>query len=405
MNGAIDQGDSFTEHQSTATHTMSNASGDRAAGALADNDVELLIQQGTEAFAKHEYEKAVDLFGEAVTALAEQYGEGAPEGADALFLYGQALLSNALSKTNVLNAASSSEVRDAELELPQKSSSHFVFEDEGYEDDSEDPAEQAEGQENPEEEDEGEEEDDMQLAWDILELARISYERMEDPEKCKPKLAAVHMALGDISLESERWREAVEDYLLSVKLKESYLSDDNRQLAEVHYKLALALEYSERPQDALGHVEKTIHVLEKRVALLESISSGGSENAKGKGKMSSEQLEAEKELQEIRGLYPEMKAKLDDLRLLVSGKPSINKEIQTALKQAVQSIGGPIAAEPLSASRPAGIVHDISSLVKKKETADDASRSARVAAAEIDDVKKRKDPLEDDSQAKKFRAE
>ncbi len=52
-----------------------------------------------------------------------------------------------------------------------------------------------------EEEDEG---DDLKLAWDNLELARIIYERL-GPEQHRSKLAGVHVSLGDIKARVTGW--------------------------------------------------------------------------------------------------------------------------------------------------------------------------------------------------------
>lgn len=52
-------------------------------------------------------------------------------------------------------------------------------------------------------EEEEEPEDDFNAAWEILDLARTTYESMPGDES-KLKLAATYMALGDISLETGR---------------------------------------------------------------------------------------------------------------------------------------------------------------------------------------------------------
>ena len=47
----------------------------------------------------------------------------------------------------------------------------------------------------------GDDQDDLELAWESLDLARIIFSKMEGDE-VKLKLADVYLALGDTSLES-----------------------------------------------------------------------------------------------------------------------------------------------------------------------------------------------------------
>ena len=55
------------------------------------------------------------------------------------------------------------------------------------------------------------------------------------------------------------------DYEKAIEIKEKYLEEDNRELAEVYYRHALALEFStEKYDDALPALQKAISVLKKR---------------------------------------------------------------------------------------------------------------------------------------------
>ncbi len=70
----------------------------------------------------------------------------------------------------------------------------------------------AEGEGDGEGDGEGEEgtpSDDMQLSWEMLELARVIYEK-HDPAQHRSKLGGVHKALGDIHNEQERFEDAGE---------------------------------------------------------------------------------------------------------------------------------------------------------------------------------------------------
>ncbi|KAF9916747.1 hypothetical protein BX616_002925, partial [Lobosporangium transversale] len=128
----------------------------------------------------------------------------------------------------------------------------FVFEG----DDDEEEEEEEEGGEN-----EGEEgQDDFAVAWDVLDLARVLYHR-QGTEEALLKLGDVHISLGDVSLESENFDQAVADFREAILIKEARLEPDDRQLAEAHYKLALALEYSPTESDKTQeHIHKAITI-------------------------------------------------------------------------------------------------------------------------------------------------
>ena len=59
-------------------------------------------------------------------------------------------------------------------------------------------------EEEEEAQDDGEEpEDDFNAAWEVLDLARLNYEKRKDEsDTIKLKLAETYIALGDVSLET-----------------------------------------------------------------------------------------------------------------------------------------------------------------------------------------------------------
>lgn len=153
----------------------------------------------------------------------------------------------------------------------------------------------------------GDDTDDLELAWESLDLARIIFAKM-DTEADKLKLADVYLALGDTSLESGKWYvafiwltftenfdQATQDFKEAIVLKEKILPEGHRELAEAHYKFALALEYSEALEEALEQVKMTIEILKKKIEQLKA----GVQDA-----------EVEKEIKEIEALFPEMEAKV-----------------------------------------------------------------------------------------------
>lgn len=96
------------------------------------------------------------------------------------------------------------------------------------------------------------------------------------------------------------------DYEKAIEIKKSVLEEDNRELAEAHYKYALALEFSsDRADQALPELQKAVAVLKKRIETLET--------GEGKGKEKQESNLSKKaldEIAEIKELIPDMELKV-----------------------------------------------------------------------------------------------
>ena len=209
-----------------------------------------------------------------------------------------------------------------------KASSRFVFQGDGPEFDESAAASADAGE--PAGDEEGEDED-LGLAWEILDLARMIFEKAPSEDN-KEQLADVHILLGDISLESgggrktmqtqslwafsitfnasnpEMFDQAISEFQIAVDMKESYLAPNNRQLAEANWKLGLALEYSKKFPEAIERFKKALAALEaKRESLQSTI---GETSEKGKEAASEEATANEAELKEVEDLLPELRTKV-----------------------------------------------------------------------------------------------
>lgn len=101
------------------------------------------------------------------------------------------------------------------------------------------------------------------------------------------------------------------DYEKAIQIKQSVLEEDNRELAEAHYKYALALEFStEKADQALPELQKAVAVLKKRIETLEA------GEGKGKGKEAESDLseKAQEEIKEIKEIIPDMELKVCCIR-------------------------------------------------------------------------------------------
>merc|ERR1711922_4004 len=80
----------------------------------------------------------------------------------------------------------------------------------------------------------GEEEDpsNLQLAWEMLELAKVVYSKTVETEKDNKeaghRLCETYMVLGEVSLENENYPQAVEDLQLCLDRRVSSLPSDSR---------------------------------------------------------------------------------------------------------------------------------------------------------------------------------
>ncbi|KAH7075063.1 hypothetical protein FB567DRAFT_183023 [Paraphoma chrysanthemicola] len=235
---------------------------------------------------------AADNYADAVEIQAELNGEMAPENAELLFYYGRALYKVAVAKSDVLgnkvaqeDKKKSKSKRAAKAEAGESSGSANGAKAEPKEESVESkPFFQLTGDENwtdsEDEDDEAdgeaeEEEDDFGNAYETFELARVLYSKQLEtleggdsadkgkgkaelsPEAraIKEKIADCHGFLVDISLENERFHDAIADARASLALQEELKPFEHENVTEGHYSLSLALEFasvSKMRQDQTG---------------------------------------------------------------------------------------------------------------------------------------------------------
>lgn len=255
-------------------------------------------------YAHKQYEDASEVYAQAAEMQAEMNGEMSPENAEILFLYGRALFKVGQSKSDVLGgkapetkkqpkpakaatskagsapataskngaaeavgdaAAPGAATQENEEPKPEQKKALFQFQGDENFTDSEEEEEEEEG----EGEEEEEEEDDLAMAFEILDLARLLFnKRLEEIQAedeaqqgkgkevaetgndsatvkhIKERLADTHDLLAEISLENERYPNAITDSRASLKYKEELYPFESEIIAEAHFKLSLALEFA-----------------------------------------------------------------------------------------------------------------------------------------------------------------
>jgi HAT1-interacting factor 1 len=148
---------------------------------------------------------------------------------------------------------------------PAEEKPYFQFAGDENWDDSDENAEADDAQHTGEEE---AEEDDFANAFELLDLSRVlflsklkqiqsrrpgdngtgdanfSQRVFLDAQSVKEKLADISDLQAEIALESERFSDAVTDLKTSLALRKQLSPKESSLLAECHYKLSLALEFS-----------------------------------------------------------------------------------------------------------------------------------------------------------------
>lgn len=157
---------------------------------------------------------------------------------------------------------------------------------------------------------EQEDDDDMALAFNILDSIRVIYSKVEKLTEFESiRLSDIHLTLGDIALENENWDEAVDDYTHALEIKKSVLAPNNRQLAEVYFKISLAYDYALNYEESKEYLHQSILVFESKLKQLDDALQTTT-NKKGKGKMTDETHQNESERDEINELLLEIRPRV-----------------------------------------------------------------------------------------------
>ncbi|KAJ5475043.1 hypothetical protein N7539_008109 [Penicillium diatomitis] len=443
-----------------------------------------LITRAAAKDAAKDHNAASELYSQATELQAELNGEMSPENADLLYAYGKSLYNVAVSKSDVLGskvageqpqssggaatakssssgsgaaATGGSLVKDAisssMAEGPASSSSKgklgsetdsaptkpfFQFTgDENFVDSDDEDAEEVEG-----EGDEEEEEDDFANAFEVLDLARVLYmKRLEAAEESstdkgkgktadtqlpadlkhiKERLADTYDLQAEISLEGERFSDAVADLRTALDLRNTLFPFEDPSVAECHYKLSLALEFASQQQqqqqqqqqgegedeeqdgqektvdkemrkEAAEHMERAIESCKARMA---------SEQQKlDRGDLDEDKkIATKRRISNSKEIIADMEQRLIDLRRAPVTVQQREQENEAMLKGILgQIVGQSVPDQQARLDAVSKDANDLSSLVRRKPAAAQSSGSSSS-----------KRPAEDtsaDSESKRARVE
>jgi len=136
---------------------------------------------------------------------------------------------------------------DVAGELQKKTGEMSIDSENGKDVEMEGKNEVADAAKGTEDAEDSEDAGNLQAAWEVLELAKLTFGKTvertsgERKKEAEEKVCAAILALGEVSMENENYDLAVDDFKLALEKSKEVLPADSRFIAEVYYQLGLAL--------------------------------------------------------------------------------------------------------------------------------------------------------------------
>nr|XP_040222416.2 protein NASP homolog [Anopheles coluzzii]XP_040222417.2 protein NASP homolog [Anopheles coluzzii]XP_040222418.2 protein NASP homolog [Anopheles coluzzii] len=230
--------------------------------------------------------------------------------------------------------------------------------------------------------------DNLQVAWEILELAVHIFQQQGD--KGYENLPECYTELAGISFENSFFKEAIKDYVKALEIYQKTKQPDLRLLAEVNYKVGLCYMMEREFEESINSFKGAVTELEKVVE---------EEKAKEQTddiKETIQDLEQMKQeiLEKIADVEEAMKTPIEDVKrelskIIVSGEVDTNgKDLNNGA--GTSSAGGSSSSNGSTSKLAAKPATDISHLIKRKKP-DSASMEvegspAKKTASEADNA-------------------
>lgn len=431
----------------------------------------ILTAQATLKYSVKDYNAAAELYSQATELQAEINGELSSENADLLYAYGRCLYHVAVKNSDVLGSKVAGEKREEGHKKPgskqkkqetieegdgqqgriaeevvtkiiegkdgpmqpseepdRKSKPYFQFTgDENF--DTSDEEEEDGAAADAEDAEDADDEDDFVNAYEVLDLARVLLlKKLDEVENssCKGKekgesqqvqhlkerLADTYDLQAEISLEGERFPNAVADLKSALGLKKGLFPQESSLVAEAHFKLSLALEFSSATQqknengevdsDTDAHVdvsmreeaalemEEAIASCRLRIEKEEAILLGHREDTEDSGKPKV----TDGDIADVKEMVKEMEQRVSNTIKLKRKRLHAHILLQLVeLRQPPVSINDPTGMGTIDGSNPlSGILGSLlgESPAAQKSRLDEASKGAK----DLTNLIKRRKPAE-----------
>lgn len=232
------------------------------------------------------------------------------------------------------------------------------------------------GEDDNEEANEDEDVDNLEVAWEVLELAKLILVK-RGPAGWK-FLAEAHKLLGEVAMEGGNPAGAVTDFQACLELMQKMEPCNPRAIAEIYYQLGLAFSFMNDFDSSIEQFREASSLLEARIKELEQ----STETPKSDDPFYS----VENEIKELKELLPEIGEKISDMK---DARQDACKRIIECIREkasASNCSNGASTSSAVNGSTSAGSssessskpVSDISHLIRKKRkpeetAADEAS--------------------------------
>ncbi|KAF9414883.1 hypothetical protein HW555_007352, partial [Spodoptera exigua] len=256
-----------------------------------------LLAVGRRHLAVRDFSAAASALAQACEGLAKEHGDTADQ-------YGKALLGLSREESGVLGDESTTKDEEpGSSAAPEESEEPGTTNGDAHD----------ESVMNVDAEDDV---DNLQLAWEMLDLARsILYRRVQDcgGDAARALLADVHLALGEVALESETYDKAVIDMQSCLDLQKELYRSDDRRIAETHYQIGLANSLASNFEDAITHFKNAANILETRIKTLENPAAVTEDATVKKFSTADPFYSVDGEIKELKELLPEIQEKIQDM--------------------------------------------------------------------------------------------
>jgi tetratricopeptide (TPR) repeat protein len=344
----------------TESSCNNNNGGTSAITSDADHEKSLefaeeLMEKGSKAEKENDYAEATEFYSRALEIRVSHHGELSPLCVIAYYKYGRALLYKAQDEADPLGTVPKKEVKSEQepnndgsvnsAKTGQTSgASKSINADEGESSNPQEGSgddenggkdmEEDEGEDASDAEDlaEGDEDDsDLDLAWKMLDVARLIVEKNSDDTVEKVDILST---LAEVALEREDIETSLSDYLKALSMLERVVEPDSRLIAELNFRICLCLEIGSKAQEAIPYCEKAISVCKTRVERLQGEIKAKSDvsesdlTCQNSANQTVNSVEDKKsEIETLTGLSSDLEKKLEDLQQLVSNPTSILSDI------------------------------------------------------------------------------
>jgi len=454
-----------TQHR----HTMASSASPASAAATSSSSgtpqeqLEAMLRdprykQGVALTKLGKYDEALEFLGACVALVASE-DDLSLAAAPVYFAYGDALLSKAEDSADLFGAAMKKAEEEGGGEDEDEDVGENMEPEGGMKPESGSSSSAAaassssgggsgaEAQEEKEEkeEEEGEEatkvvipedvQDDLEVAWENLEAARVIYHKHEGVVDIDPKrIGEVYLRLGDLQKNNGNFSQAVEDYLRSLGIYGKVCGEDSRVIAELHYQLAMTYIYASGvgggggegggegavglKKKALEHYERCARVFELLVSKAQADVAtaggrGGGEEEKGKGKASATttpiKTSPAENLKEFTEILDELKETIEATKHEILAASDPMNEGERARTRAVTTVGFDAPSCSVAAAADAavagdgdgkgggassnGAVANVMMTVKKKVKPATAAPAAPAAPAPVEPEKKKEESV------------